>query len=117
MSITNAFASVGVKDLASAIMWYERLIGRPADSMQVAGVAEWRFELGGSLQVYPSPERAGFGSFTLAVSSLEEQSADLKRCGIATGPPLVTEMARVLMIKDPDGNSIAFAESKARPGQ
>lgn len=110
MAIKNALASVAVNDLASAVRWYEKLIGRPADSRQIPEVAEWKFEVGGGLQVYQGPERAGSGSFTLAVSSLDEQVADLKRCGIASGRQMITDSVKVIMIKDPDGNSIAFSE-------
>lgn len=111
MSIQNALASVPVKDLRSAVQWYERLFGRPADSRQVPEVAEWIFERGGGLQVYQSTERAGYGSFTLAVGGLEEQVAELKKDGLEPGRQMVNEKVKVVMIKDPDGNSIAFAEA------
>jgi len=111
MSIKNAIASVAVKDLSSAVQWYETLFGRPADSRPMAEVAEWEFERGGWLQVYENAERAGTGSFTLAVSSLDEQIADLKSKGIEAGEPMISEKAKVVMIKDPEGNSIAFAEA------
>jgi len=118
MSIKNALASVAVNDLPSAVQWYEKLFGRAPDSRPMPEVAEWKFEGGGWLQVYQGPERAGSGSFTLAVSSLDEELANLNRCGIASGKQIVTEKVKVLMIKDPDGNSIAFSEaideSKAR---
>lgn len=53
---------------------------------------------------------AGCGSFTLAVSSLDEQIADLESSGLYPGRPMISEKLRVVMIKDQDGNSIAFAE-------
>lgn len=111
MSIKNAIASVAVKDLSSAIQWYATLFGRPVDSRPMAEVAEWKFERGGWLQVYENAERAGAGSCTLAVSSLDGQIADLKNKGIETGEPMISEKAKVVMIKDPEGNSIAFAEA------
>jgi predicted enzyme related to lactoylglutathione lyase len=46
MSIKNAIASLAVKDLSSAVQWYETLFGRPADSRPMAEVAEWKFERG-----------------------------------------------------------------------
>lgn len=110
MSIRNALASVAVKDLSVAVQWYQRLFGRPPDSSQQPGVAEWKFEGGGWLQVYENAERAGHGSVTLSVSSLDEQIADLVRCGLDPGRQMISEKARVVMIKDQDGNSIAFAE-------
>jgi predicted enzyme related to lactoylglutathione lyase len=111
MTIRNAIASVPVKDLKSASQWYERLFGRAADSKPMSEVAEWKFEGGGWLQVYQLPERAGKGSVTLAVSNLEEQLGDLKQSGINAPPPTRNDTVTVVMIKDPDGNSIALAEA------
>ncbi len=74
-------------------------------------VAEWSFERGGWLQVYQLPERAGSGSCTLAVSNIEEEVARLKKLNIDTSHRTSTEKVKTLMIKDPDGNSIALAEA------
>lgn len=110
MSITNALASVPVKDLTSAVHWYERLFGRSADSTQTE-LAEWQLEAGGGLQVYQSAERAGSGAITLTVNSLAEQVTNFKKCGLDAGRQTIGEKVKVVMIKDPDGNSIAFAEA------
>ena len=112
MSIRNALASVPVRDLHAALPWYEKLFGRPADSTPMPEVAEWKFDGGGWLQVYQLRERAGHGSVTLAVSDLEAQIADLRTSGIDAGAPMNSPKAKVVMIKDPDGNSIAFAEPR-----
>jgi hypothetical protein len=111
LSIDNAIASLAVKNLASAVAWYEALLGRPADSTPMPEVAEWKFPRGGWLQVYQLPERAGSGSCTLAVSNIEEVIAHVEKLGIdasqrSLGPPVKT-----LMIADQDGNHIAFAEA------
>ena len=111
MSIKNALASVAVKDLAAALPWYENLLGRPADSRPMPEVAEWQFERGGWLQVYQLPERAGSGSFTLAVSSVQEQVTRLEQLAIDTRQRTSGEKVKTLMITDPDGNHIAFAEA------
>ena len=111
MSITNALASVAVKDLSSAVQWYQSLFGRPPDSGHEPEVAGWQFKQGGWLQIYRNEERAGYGSLTLAVTSLDEQIADLRTRGIDTGRPMITASGRVVMIKDQDGNSIAFVET------
>jgi hypothetical protein len=111
MSIKNALASVPVRDLSSAVQWYEGLIDRPPDARQTSEVVEWKFERGGWLQVYQNAERAGSGSFSLVVSSLEEQVSALKKCGMDAGQQMIGEKVKVVMIKDPDGNSIAFAEA------
>jgi len=111
MSIRNALASVAVKDLKSASQWYEQLFGRPPDSRPMSEVAEWKFEQGGWLQVYQLPERAGKGSVTLAVNNLEQHIGELKKSGIDAGAPMRSAKVNVVMIKDPDGNSIALAEA------
>jgi hypothetical protein len=103
MPIRNAMASLAVRDLDVSVPWYERLLGRPADS--------WKFERGGWLQVYQGADRAGAGSVTLSVSNLEEQMSAIRAAGIDPGEPIISEKVKVVMIKDPDGNSIAFAEA------
>jgi len=111
MTIRNALASVPVRELAAALAWYEKLLGRPPDSQPMSEVAEWKFERGGWLQVYAAKERAGGGSVTLAVDDIDAQIATLRRVGIDPGRTLEGK-ARVVMINDPDGNSIAFAEAR-----
>lgn len=82
MSIDNALASVAVKTLSAAVPWYEALLGRPPDSTPMPEVAERKFAGGGWVQVYQLPERAGSGSFTLAVSNIEELVTHAKGLGI-----------------------------------
>jgi predicted enzyme related to lactoylglutathione lyase len=111
MSIDNAIASVAVKDLKSAVQWYEALFGRAPDSTPMPEVAEWKFARGGWLQVYQLPERAGNGSFTLAVSNIEEVVAHAEKLGIDTSQQSSGAKVKTLMIVDPDDNHIAFAEA------
>ncbi len=110
MSIINALASVAVKDLNSAVKWYEALL-RKAPTKPMPEVAEWGFERGGWLQVYQLPERAGSGSFTLAISSMAEEVAHLKKLNLDTRQRTSSEKVKTLMITDPDGNHIALAEA------
>ena len=56
-------------------------------------------------------ERAGAGSVTLAVSDLEDQIEKMRRLGIEAKRPMASSRMKVVMVKDPDGNSIAFAET------
>jgi predicted enzyme related to lactoylglutathione lyase len=111
MTINNALASVAVKDIKAAVQWYEKLIGRPADSTPMPELAEWQFSNGGGLQVYALPERAGSCSCTLLVSDIDAEAARLGKLGVATGAPASGMQVKVFMIKDPDGNSIAFAQT------
>ncbi|MDB6001478.1 MAG: hypothetical protein JWP52_3177 [Rhizobacter sp.] len=111
MPIKNALASVAVKDLDAAIDWYQKVLDKLVDSRPMSEVAEWKFEGGGWLQVYQLPGRAGSGSFTLAVSDLESEVKRIKGLGIDTGQTSSGDKVKTLMIMDPDGNHIAFAEA------
>jgi hypothetical protein len=115
MSIDNVLASVAVNDLKTSVRWYERVFGRPADSTPMAEVAEWRFAGGGWLQVYQLPERAGSGSFTLAVTHLEREIDKLRTLGIDTRQQTSDKAVKTVMITDPDGNHIAFAQVAGAP--
>jgi predicted enzyme related to lactoylglutathione lyase len=114
MTINNALASVAVNDITAAVQWYAKVIGRAADAMPTPELAEWKFPTGGWLQVYALPQRAGSCSCTLAVSSVDEEAARLEKLGIDTGKP-IGEQAKVFMLKDPDGNSLAFAQAPPLP--
>ena len=112
MTIANALASVAVRDLDSSASWYETLLGRPG-SRPMPEVVEWQLERGGGLQVYAGAERAGQGSCTLIVTDIDEIAAHLHRSGLAAdAEPVRSDGADTIMIKDPDGNSIAFAMPK-----
>ena len=99
MAIENALASVAVKDIDSAVKWYERILNRPP-SRPMAEVAEWSFEGGGSLQVYRLLERAGSGSFTLIVTDIAEQIAQLDNLAIDTRERTSSDRVRTVMITD-----------------
>lgn len=111
MAVQNAIASLAVRDIASALRWYEDLLGRPPDSRPMPGVAEWRFPRGGWLQVYELADRAGSGSCTLAVDRIEAQVRHLEQLQIRPGARTSTDEVKTLMLTDPDGNHIAFAEA------
>jgi predicted enzyme related to lactoylglutathione lyase len=110
MSIDNVLASVAVKDLKVASAWYERLFGRPGN-MPMPDLAEWKFARGGWLQVYRLPERAGQGSFTLAVSDFAAEINKLAAMGLDTSKQSSDGKVKTVMVTDPDGNHIAFAEA------
>jgi catechol 2,3-dioxygenase-like lactoylglutathione lyase family enzyme len=111
MPITNALASVAVRDLARAEKWYETILGPGTRPM--AEVVEWQFERGGGLQVYAAPDRAGQGSCTLIVDDIDDIAQKLRSSGLAKeAEPARNDRVDTVMVKDPDGNSIAFAAPK-----
>ncbi len=88
--------------------WYQGVFG-PTWSRPRAEVAEWHWPGGGGLQVYELAERAGQGSFTVAVTDIDEQAKVLAAAGIPDVEPVRHPHVETIMIRDPDGNSIAFA--------
>jgi hypothetical protein len=111
MQINNVFASLPVTDLAAARVWYQKLFQRTPDFTPMPTLAEWRFPGGGTLQVYEGSDRAGGGSCTLAISNIEAAIESLQSLGIDTGKLIDGGKAKVVMVQDPDGNSIAFAQA------
>jgi catechol 2,3-dioxygenase-like lactoylglutathione lyase family enzyme len=113
MTITNALASLAVRDLAASTDWYEKLLG--PGNRPMPEVVEWQFERGGGLQVYAGPERAGQGSCTLVVNDIDETAKLLRATGLDSGAEVVgNDRVDTIMVKDPDGNSVAFAMPKDR---
>ncbi len=109
MTIDNALASVPVNDVRAAADWYERLLEQPP-TRPMEELAEWKFDGGGGLQVYLAPDRAGGGSATLAVSDLDQHADAIRSLGIDVHV-VGNERVQTVMVQDPDGNSIAFAEA------
>jgi len=110
MSIDNALASMAVKDLDKCTAWYAELLGSRG-RRPMPEVEEWMFPRGGGLQVYHGPERAGNCSFTLVVSDIKSVARRLAAMGVQLGDRTESERVKTLMVKDPDGNSIAIAEA------
>ena len=111
MTIQNVLASVAVRELQQAEAWYTQMLGRAPDGKPMPEVVEWKFPRGGWLQVYEEPERAGQGSCTLAVDDLDAQVKRLSALPIDLSQRTESPAVRTLMIADPDGNHIAFAQA------
>ena len=111
MTIVNAIASLAVSDLPASSLWYARLLGKQATSQPMPEVAEWQFDRGGWLQLYQQPDRAGGGSVTLAVDDIGALASHLQLVGVAHGALSATPQVRTIMLTDPDGNHIAFAQA------
>jgi predicted enzyme related to lactoylglutathione lyase len=110
MTVQNALASVAVTRLSDALQWYGALFRRGPDSQPMPELAEWTFPQGGWLQVYELPERAGQCSVTLSVDDIEAQGDQLDRLRVDIGQRSDGSAVRILVVVDPDGNHIAFAQ-------
>jgi hypothetical protein len=112
MTTRNALAGVAVGNLASAIGWYARLLGRQPDLRPMTDAAEWEFSDGGWIRVFQDSGRAGASSVTLVETDVEARIADLKAKGIAIKQASNTDSVAVAIVVDPDGNQIVFAQGK-----
>jgi len=110
--IGNVLASVAVRNLDSAIGWYQALLGRGPDSRPMPEVAEWSFPRGGWLQVYSATDtRIGNGSCTFAVDDIDAVARHADTMGIDVSDRSDGTRVRTLMITDPDGNHLAFSQT------
>jgi hypothetical protein len=63
------------------------------------------------MQVFEDGGRAGRSSVTLVEDDLDARLADLAAKSIAVESASTSEMAKVAILRDPDGNLVVFAEA------
>jgi catechol 2,3-dioxygenase-like lactoylglutathione lyase family enzyme len=114
MPIKSVLAGIAVADFESALAWYERLLGRPADEIPMDGLGEWHFAQTGWIRLIRDADRAGKSLLTLQVDDLERYVAVLEERGLAPGPIDDTTSDTVLFaaLADPEGNTITLVEQR-----
>jgi catechol 2,3-dioxygenase-like lactoylglutathione lyase family enzyme len=110
-SITHLIAGVPVSELHAAIDWYTRFFGRPSD-LRAGDEILWDIDEHATLFIEPDPAHAGAGRVTFGVSGLDAILERLAAGGIDHEPvETYSNGVRHVMVPDPDGNALAFAES------
>jgi predicted enzyme related to lactoylglutathione lyase len=114
MAVNRVLAALAVTDVDSAIRWYERLLGRPADALPMDGLAEWHFPQSGVIQVVQDADRAGRSLLTLGVDDLREELGGLRERGLAPGAmdETTSDKVRFATVTDPEGNAITLVEQR-----
>jgi glyoxylase I family protein len=111
MSINYVFAGLAVADRDAAAAWYERFFGRPPDIVPNDREVMWQLKEGANLYVIADAERAGRGTMTIAVDSLDGFLEDLARRGVEAGPiEAIPDVGRKAAVIDPDGNVVSIVE-------
>ena len=110
----DLFAGIPVNDYATALTWYERLLGSPPafspnDTEAVWELAEHRF-----LFIEQRPEHAGHAMHTVFVSDFDTRIPDIAGRGLE---PAERETygngVRKLVYRDPDGNELGIGGGPA----
>ncbi|MGR8007570.1 VOC family protein [Streptomyces hypolithicus] len=114
MAYTRVLAVAPVTDIESAALWYERLMGRPADARPMPGLVDWHVSGTGWVQVFESPEHAGSTLLNLAVDDLDAALVELAGRGLTAGEIQPGgQRVRFAALHDPDGNRITLIENPA----
>lgn len=116
MRTTKVMAGVLVADIDQAADFYQRLFGRPADSVPMESCHEWHFSDEAWVQVVRDEKRGGASSISLVVPELAAELRDLRGRGIDVPPPqTVPDFIRYVTLTDPEGNDVTLVES-LQPG-
>ena len=109
--ITHLIAGVPVRDLDASIDWYTRLFGRSAD-LRAGDEVLWDVDEHATLFIEPNPSAAGTGRITFVVEGMDAFLERVRDAGIEHRPiETYANGVRHVMVPDPDGNAIAFAET------
>src|SRR3954447_23431160 len=95
------FGGIPVSDFEAAERWYERLLGRPPDMRPHDHEACWKLTDEAWIYVVRDAERAGHALITIIVDELPDAAGERgEEGGLQT-----------LVVTDPDGNTVKFAQA------
>jgi catechol 2,3-dioxygenase-like lactoylglutathione lyase family enzyme len=103
------FAGISVSDYATALAWYERLLGSPPSSFPHDTEAVWELAEHRLLYIVQRPEHAGHALHTLIVDDLDGRVAEIAQRGLQPAQrETYANGVRKITYVDPDGNEIGF---------
>jgi catechol 2,3-dioxygenase-like lactoylglutathione lyase family enzyme len=112
MDVARVLMVAPVRDIDAAVAWYEKLLGRPADTRPMPSLADWHLAAGGWLQVFQDPAHAGATLLNLEVPELDKALNDLAKRGLTAGPVQTGGVrSRFAALEDPDGNRVTVLEN------
>jgi predicted enzyme related to lactoylglutathione lyase len=105
------FAGVAVADYDSAVDWYARLFGRPADVIVNDDEVMWHAAGTSWLYVVKDAKRAGNALVVLSVADLDQLVEEIGARGITGGSiEIIGDAGRKLTLIDGEGNTVAFIQ-------
>jgi catechol 2,3-dioxygenase-like lactoylglutathione lyase family enzyme len=105
------FAGIPVSDFATALAWYERLLGSPPSSFPHDTEAVWELAEHRLVYILQRPEHAGHAMHTVIVDDLGALAAGIAERGLQPAKEeAYSNGVRKLTYADPDGNELGFGE-------
>jgi|SRR4051812_18834434 predicted enzyme related to lactoylglutathione lyase len=105
----DLFAGLPVRDYATAVAWYERLLGAPPSFLPNDVEAVWELAEHRYVFIEVRPAHAGHAMHTFFVSDLDERLARIAERGLEpAGSETYGNGVRKATFRDPDGNEIGF---------
>jgi catechol 2,3-dioxygenase-like lactoylglutathione lyase family enzyme len=107
--MVDLFAGIPVKDYATALAWYQRLLGSPPTFLPNDIEAVWELAEHRSLYIEQRPERAGHAMHTVIVDDFDALLARIADRGLEPAElETYSNGVRKAIYRDPDGNEIGF---------
>jgi catechol 2,3-dioxygenase-like lactoylglutathione lyase family enzyme len=111
LPITHVFAGIPTSDFATALPWYERLLGMPPTSFPHDAEAVWQLTETALIYVVADRDRAGDGLLTLIVDDIERWVEEASGRGVEVGAiETLPGKVRRTAFADADGNTITIGQ-------
>lgn len=105
----DLFVGISVSDLASALQWYEQLLGFPPTFFPNDIEAVWELAQHRYLYIEQRPDHAGHALLTLFVANLDSLTTAIAGRGLQpTQRETYDNGVRKITYYDRDGNEISF---------
>ena len=105
----DLFAGIPVNDYATALPWYERLLGAPPTFFPHDTEAVWELAEHRYVYIVQRLGRAGSAVHTILVDDLDARVAQISDRGLVpTTRETYAEGMRKITYHDPDGNEFGF---------
>jgi predicted enzyme related to lactoylglutathione lyase len=105
----DLYAGIPVNDYATALAWYERLLGSPPSFVASDTEAVWELAEHRSVFIEQRPDHAGHAMHTIFVDDLDTLVAEIAKRGLEPAKrETYSNGVRKATYIDPDGNEIGF---------
>ena len=110
----DLFAGIAVSDYATALTWYEKLLGAPPAFFPNDVEAVWKIAEHRYVYIEHLPEKAGHAIHTLFLDDFDERIAAIAARGLTPAKEETYDNGvRKTTYVDPDGNEIGLGGAAA----